>query len=272
MLAMHVALVSEESGIQAGELSEVAAALQKQITRDFAPIWGVTGDVAAFAALEQVPLDYWPVIIRDDIGEDAEGVHLDNQGQPYALVKYDAGWTLTASHETLEMLADPFGKRLVAGDSLVAQQGRVQYLVEVCDPCEAPNFAYSINGVTVSDFYTPHFFDPVTAAGVRYSFGGSLSGPRDVARGGYLSWFVPALGQWWQRNWLGDEPTDGQIEGLVISGDHFRGAIDRKTSKFRRQLGAVAWARKAGARRAPREPFAARGLMLRHAMREAMAV
>ena len=37
-------------------------------------------------------------------------------------------WSLTASHECLEMLADPFGNRLIAGDSPKPDQGRVQIL------------------------------------------------------------------------------------------------------------------------------------------------
>ena len=37
---------------------------------------------------------------------------------------------------------------------------RVHYLVEVCDPCEDGKCAYYINGVLVSDFYTPDYFDP----------------------------------------------------------------------------------------------------------------
>jgi hypothetical protein len=45
------------------------------------------------------------------------------------------------------MLVDPSGNRLVAGDSPKTDQGRVSFLVEVCDPSEAADFAYSANGV-----------------------------------------------------------------------------------------------------------------------------
>jgi hypothetical protein len=47
----------------------VAAALQKQVTRDFGPVWQITGTVDAFETLETVPVDYWPVVIRDNINE-----------------------------------------------------------------------------------------------------------------------------------------------------------------------------------------------------------
>src|SRR5438876_8648288 len=153
MLVSQIALVSEISDISASELTSVAAALQKQAMRDFSPIWGVPGTVDAFTRLEDVPIGYWPIIVRKDIQTpNAGGVHLDKQGQPYALVQYSESWSLTVSHECLEMLVDPFGNRLIAGQSPMENQGRVEYLVEACDPCEHASFAYSVNGVLVSDF------------------------------------------------------------------------------------------------------------------------
>lgn len=41
-----------------------------------------------------------------------------------------------------------------------------------------------MNGVTVSDFYTPHYFDPVVNPAVRYSFTAAIKKPRDVLKGG----------------------------------------------------------------------------------------
>jgi hypothetical protein len=162
MLIRQVALVSEVGGISSSDLSRVSAAIQKQVTRDFGPIWEVQGTVDSFQKLEDVPLGYWPVLIQTDIHEQgALGVHLDQNNQPFALVTFDDNWPLTASHETLEMLADPFGNRIMAGNSPKQNQGRVEFLVEVCDPSESAEFGYTVNEVTVSDFYMPSFFDPV---------------------------------------------------------------------------------------------------------------
>ncbi len=186
----QVALVSQTKHVSSAEVSVVAAALQKQVTRDFGPIWNVQATVNSFDLLKHVPVGYWPIIIRDDIKQKgAAGYHTDKNGQPLSLVQYDTNWALTASHECLEMLADPFGNRSVAGDSLKSGQGRVQYLVEVCDPCEDAKLGYTVNGVLVSDFYTPNFFDPVAAKGVRYSFNGGITAPRQVLEGGYISWY-----------------------------------------------------------------------------------
>ncbi len=234
MLTHHVALVSEESAIPPAELMAVAAALEKQVTRDFAPIWKVPATVTAFQSLDHLPLDYWPIIIKDDIGDpSAAGYHEDQNGQPFALVQYSDGWPLTVSHELLEMLADPFGRRMVAGPSPKPGQGRVKFLVEVCDPCESEAFSYSVNDIKVSDFYTPQFFDPVTAAGVRYSFTGSIKQPRQVLRDGYLSWYDPASASWWQRTWFGGAKAADKKLALKVVGGNIRAAIDRHTEVMR---------------------------------------
>jgi hypothetical protein len=204
-LTPHVALVSETQSVALTDVSAVAAALQKQVTRDFGPVWGINATVDSFDSLESVPVDYWPVILRDDINEPgAAGFHTDDQGQPFSLVQVDEKWPFTASHETLEMLADPFGNRTVAGSpppqapSPISEFERVIYLVEVCDPCESEQLAYSVNGVNVSDFITPHYYDPNGATGVQYSFRGSVKEPHTVLEGGYVSFGNPLDNQWYQ--------------------------------------------------------------------------
>ncbi|HKB90611.1 MAG TPA: hypothetical protein VKC60_08870, partial [Opitutaceae bacterium] len=66
MLNKNLALVSETTNITASDLTTVAAALQKQATRDFGPLWDTQANISAFAKLEDVPTDYWPVIVQDD--------------------------------------------------------------------------------------------------------------------------------------------------------------------------------------------------------------
>ena len=233
-LLRQLALVSESKHIHAADVQKVSAALQKQASRDLAPIWDITATVDSFEKLEDVPVGYWPILVMDDINvPDASGVHEDKNGQPFALVTASATldeWSLTASHEALEMLVDPFGNRLVAGDSPKSDQGRVSFLVEVCDPSEASNFAYSSNGVLVSDFYTPNYFDPVKAPGVRYSFTGAITEPRTVLKGGYLSWQDPVSGHWWQEIWFDAEAEFRDLGVLDAKAEgNMRAAIDRMT-------------------------------------------
>jgi hypothetical protein len=204
-LTSHVALVSESDSVSLDQLSSVAAALQKQVTRDFGPIWSVDATVDAFNSLDSVPVDYWPIILRDDINEPgAAGYHTDDNGQPFSLVQVDDTWPLTTSHEALEMLADPFGNRTIAGappkpaPAKLPRLDRVTYLVEVCDPCEDRQFAYAVNGVALSDFITPHFYDPSASSGVRYSFSGNIPQPHQVLDGGYVSFGNPVDNHWYQ--------------------------------------------------------------------------
>jgi hypothetical protein len=83
--------------------------------------------------------------------------------------------------------------------------GQFAYLVEACDPCEADNFAYPIQGVAVSDFLTPHFYDPVVTPGTRYSFTGAIKAPRQILAGGYISWVNQQSNEMQQLLWV--DPT-----------------------------------------------------------------
>jgi hypothetical protein len=230
MLTQNLALVSEVEDHDPADLARVAAALQRQVERDFGPIWNLRATVDAFPTLEDVPLGYWPMIVREDIGfQGAAGIHLDKNGQPFALITYGDSWSLTASHETLEMLGDPFGNRLVPGPSPKRGQGRVEFLVEVCDPSEAEPFAYTVNDILVSDFYTPRFFDPRKVAGTRYSYTGAITQPREVLRGGYLSWHHPPSDHWWQLRWFGQRKEYVDLGVFEASVQSLRSEIDKRT-------------------------------------------
>ena len=189
MLPIYIALVCETDSISPREFTRVAAALDKQVTRDFGPIWGVPATVDPVFSLDDTPVGYWPIVLVEDTGEASGfGYHADHYGQPFALVALTDSWSLSASHECLEMLADPFGDRMVPGPHPKEGAGRVSYLVEVCDPPESHECSYTVNDVMVSDFITPAYYDPVKATGVRYSFTGAIPGPREVLEGGYISW------------------------------------------------------------------------------------
>jgi hypothetical protein len=232
----QLALVSETDSVQLSDLTRVSAALQKQITRDLSGQWDVQGTIDSFVSLHDVPPGYWPIVVRDDIAQNAAGVHCDDTGQPMALVTSDLDWSVTASHEMLEMLIDPFGNKTIAGQSVDPVQGRVEYLVEVADPVAGK--WYQVNGVKVSDFYTPHFFDPVRADGVQYSFMGSLTAPRQILFGGYLTWFDPVAGEWWQQSWFsGDKPAIRNLGPVQKSTCGMRPTIDRLTEQHRKKVG-----------------------------------
>jgi hypothetical protein len=230
MLSTNLALVSEVEGHDQADVARVAAALQRQATRDLGPIWDVCATVDAFPTLEDMPVGYWPMIVRNDIEvEGAAGIHLDKDGQPFALITFGDSWSLTASHEMLEMLGDPSGNRLIPGQSPKPDQGRVEFLVEVCDPSEAAEFAYTVNDILVSDFYTPRFFEPLSVEGVRYSFTGAIKGPREILQGGYISWHDPLSDHWWQKRWFDAEPEFLDLGVFEASTQSLRAEVDRRT-------------------------------------------
>jgi hypothetical protein len=214
-LPVHVALVSNDANIAQSELAEVAAALQTQVSRDFGPVWHRTAIVQSFPSERAVPLGFWKVLVEADIHEPgAAGYHTDDQHQPYALVESAGDWTVTVSHELLEMLADPWGNRLHTAMPPTAtkteHKDRVRYLVEVCDPCE--EVVYDCSGVRVSDFLLPEYYHTL----VRYlnvenldpkpaSFTGALKRPGTILPGGYVS-YVLHDGTWEQQTWWGHEP------------------------------------------------------------------
>lgn len=247
MLSRNIALISEAPDLQFGELVTVAAALQKQATRDFQPIWGVRANVSAFADLEHMPLDYWPIIVKSDLGQsNAAGYHEDDLGEPCALVLLTDDWSVTASHEMLEMLADPWGRHLVAGQSPEEPTRRVKFLVEVCDPCS--DKSYLVNGVAVADFYTPNYFAPVASKSVSYSYTGALTEPRQVLQGGYLTWHDPSSHSWRHLSWFdGPRPIGGQVPIPPIVKGNIRAAIDRHFGPIREKSRSARRARAPGA-------------------------
>jgi hypothetical protein len=180
------------------DLVHYAAALQQQVDNDLAPVWGVRADISVPEAGDDIPHGTWPLRIVDSLPS-VGGVHLDHQGQPYAEVVFGAKLSIAISHELLEMLVDPQGNRFTPAidcDPYSAGQ-RVFYLVEVCDPCEVTS--YEINGVPVSDFICPAFYDAYAEG--PFDLRGALAAPlpRQVPQGCYISWIDPLDWAWHQQ-------------------------------------------------------------------------
>jgi PLD-like domain len=239
MLPRRVGIASRSQAVGLHDLIKVAAALNVQANRDVQNIWNISATVTALADPESIELGVWPIFIVDDVGQDgATGLHLTDHQQPYALVEAGPTWSLTASHECLEMLVDPSGNRLVPSSAITVANGKVrdvttekfEYLVEVADPSEDPVNAYMIDEVLVADFYTPHFFDPVVSPGVRYSFTGRIKRPREILPGGYISWLNPALGTMQQLRWF-DKPQIVDLPGHPAESGRgtLRGFVDAQT-------------------------------------------
>jgi hypothetical protein len=231
-VAEHIAVISQTPALSLDRLSLATAAIQKQVTDDFGPIWNVTATVDCFPTLEAKPHDYLPVVIRENVGVTAVGVHLsDDAERVFALVTYrEEDWTLTLSHEILEMLVDPFGVRFPLGPSPADDGSTVEYLAEVCDPCQGLDFSYPVNGVQVSDFVIPAFYD-ANGPG-HYDFRRHIDQPRQLLPGGYFTWRDLVTRDWWLTSLEEDELANELLGPVLPPLDvHLRSAIDRRVNQ-----------------------------------------
>ena len=218
MTVVQIGLTDRTGNLDKGMVQSVAAALNIQVMRDVAPFWNTQATVLYLPNPRHIPPGVWPAFLVDHLPPGEGGFHLDKNRQPYAKIVASPdsdGWTVAASHEVVEMLVDPQGSRLQTSRSIqIGNDGAIhdgpgefQYLVEACDPCESDDHAYLIQGVAVSDFLTPNFYDPVVSPGTRYSFTGAITAPRQVLPGGYISWVDPETEDWQQLRWI--DPNQG---------------------------------------------------------------
>lgn len=167
-------------------------AVQRQVHRDFAPFWGVSGELhfnpgASIANTTGA----WLVTLKDAPDDPGDlGFHIDEFGQPQARIfvepTLELGERVSAvlSHEILEMLADPLCTRM-APDGI--------HIVECADPVQESR--YDIDGVEVSNFVTPAYFG--FNQDTRYDFSRQLDSRCDrLLPGGYLLYLS---GGQWQR-------------------------------------------------------------------------
>jgi len=191
-----LAYVRDTDVITDAMIASYVAAQQIQITRDFAPLWGINATCVAVPTGAVIPAGAYQIWFKDHTDQDdALGYHtLDGNPIAYVFTADDladgVSWSVTSSHETLEMLADPMVNQVrdIAG---------VEYAVEVGDAVEDDEFSYLINGHLMTDFVLPSWFDPAGKA--PFSFRNSVSAPLTLAAGGYIGVRQLPNGQWVQR-------------------------------------------------------------------------
>jgi uncharacterized membrane protein YgcG len=165
------------------DLDKLVAALAKQLQQDFVPIWGYPAKL--YVTQNPKPGEWQVVFLNDADAAKALGYHdLTKNGQPISKVfvrtTLSAGEkvSVTASHELLEMLIDP-------GAQMWAQSGDGKfYAYEMCDAVEAEE--YVIDGVAVSDFVYPSFFESWHKPGsVQFDHLKRVSRPFETLKQGY---------------------------------------------------------------------------------------
>lgn len=226
---IQVAILNQSTVLSDANVQAALPAMQTQVSRDFAPLWGIDATLAFVPAGSAPPLGSWQLVVLDDSDQaGALGYHLLNDGAPRGFVfaktdlKAGLNWCVTFSHELLEMLLDPFVFSTVLVEGAHRFMGTSGSLLaqEVADACEADQFGYSITvappagapsgakpyQVLVSDFVTPAWFGaPAPASGKYptgkglYDFGGHCSAPFQLLPGGYIGVYDFRGGMGWTQ-------------------------------------------------------------------------
>jgi hypothetical protein len=183
----------------------LARALSHQAQYHFQAVWGASATVATFDSELHTPPGTWFLTLFNDSDQaGALGYHDFNAGVPIGKVfvetdmKYGALPSVTASHELLEMLADPDISRCY-------QTSNTRFhALEVGDPVEADADGYPVYGLQMSNFILPSWFgqNGVPADG-RFDYRGQLSKPLTLREGGYVSYWEN--GGWHQTDAFGRE-------------------------------------------------------------------
>lgn len=189
-----IAITNASTCLTDEQVEAVLPALQKQVSNDFKAYWELDCALTFLPKDQPLTRGWWQIVITDNPGQaGALGYHeMTRLGMPlgkiFAKLDLENGcsWTVTLSHELLEMLADPWINWCAVGsDSKI-------YALEVCDAVEADDLGYKIGGVLLSDFVTPAWFEPTAAD--RLDFKQHLSNELQLASGGYISVLDPQKG------------------------------------------------------------------------------
>jgi hypothetical protein len=186
-----IVIINVDTTVSYEEMVKAAAALQRQVLEHFYPVWGVDATVRVATAADPARDDEWHFELREVPTIDgALGFHdTTDTGLPRLFdfpaldAKDGVSWTVTASHEILEALADPWLRRGAQDNA------GIWWATEVGDPVEQD--IYQIDGVDLSNFIYPAWQEPPPKADAttRYDHLGLCKGPWEVRDGGYAQKF-----------------------------------------------------------------------------------
>ena len=199
-----------EGKIADDDVQTAIRAVNRQIQEDFEPYWffgarlrleGPAGHKPDKKRLEDLRGDAILYLWNEPNQTDALGYHEANfKGIPFGFVypqvskKLGENWTVTLSHEALELLGDSQANLLVQGPHPEHPQRLVYHWFEMCDAVQ--DETYTIDGIEVSNFVLPLYFTMDNEPGSRNDFlGTKVKGKTlesfGVNKGGYIGFFDP---------------------------------------------------------------------------------
>ena len=207
---MIISIINHSNGkLPDAEIQCVIRAINRQVKEDFESYWSLSARLRLEGHSSKKPNIQNPADMRGDAViyvwdksdvEDAIGYHdLNNRGIPFGFVFLDIArqlgedWSVTLSHEALELIGDPEVNLLVAGPHPAPSQQRdVFHWYEMCDAVQSET--YKIDGVNVSNFILPLYFTGGDEFDGRNDFLGSALKSFGVNPGGYVGFFDPKTG------------------------------------------------------------------------------
>jgi hypothetical protein len=208
---MLISVVNHTDGKLSDEaVQEGIRAVNRQIAHDFTPHWHMAAALRLEGAVGKDPDDDRLPELRGDAiiylwnevdVEDALGYHEANAaGIPFGFIfteltkQLGEPWTVTLSHEALELIADPEVNLLVAGPHPGDPGSEVFHWYEMCDAVQDDK--YKVDGVAVSNFVLPLYFTQFAEVGGRNDFLGRLTKGKPlqsfgINRGGYIGFYNP---------------------------------------------------------------------------------
>jgi len=204
----QVAIWNRSTVLTDEQVQAAVPAFQIAVSRDFAPLWK-TDALLTFVPKTGTPAPgSWIMQVVDDSTQKGVlGFHqVDATNLPQSFVfartdqQYGLNWEVTLTHELFEMMLDPYALACTFDQSSDTAGRLIPW--EAADAVEADALAYIVDGVPISDFILPAWFDTSLAPGsVKFDFCGHLTKALSVAPGGYLSIFqVQTGGPWSQIN------------------------------------------------------------------------
>jgi hypothetical protein len=212
---MLISVVNHTGGKLSDEkVQDGIRAVNRQVAHDFQPHWHMAAELRLEGAIGKDPDEKALPELRGDAiiylwdevnVEDALGYHDRHaRGVPFGFVftelvkELGEPWTVTFSHEALELLADPEANLLVAGTHPADPAREVFHWYEMCDAVQ--DETYKVDGVSVSNFLLPLYFTPDVEEGGRNDFLGRLYkgkalGSFGINPGGYIGFYNPQSGQ-----------------------------------------------------------------------------
>ena len=219
---IQISIINESTVLADKDVTPAVAALQKQVSNDFCPMWGTDAKLTVVAKGTLPPAGSWWLVLLDDSDQaNALGYHdLTTEGLPIGKVfavsdlKAGTSWTVTASHELLEMLGDPNINLTVFVQN--SNTAGTLYAYEVCDACEDDSLGYQIDNILVSDFVYPAWFESFRAEGsTQFDRMHKIQSPLQLLAGGYIGIFNVNSGSGWTQNTAEKRPTNLRNRGTV---------------------------------------------------------